>query len=287
MYVIITGLKILAIVILVLLALALLITLCPIIYKVRIVANGMSFDEIDFAMRVRVLFFAFILDMIKKSNNDFSRQFKIFGIKKLTSNKEREYSENNDIDFKYKNDVKHKVPSKEYIKDLQKAEKKNKKLFYDEESESDEEDSFFQSLISKIRNKFYEIKDKVLRLNKKRRGLIRLYETQACKVSISKAKILFPKLMRHIFPKKSKGYIIYGLQEPDITGKSYGYWCLANSYIMTDIMVSPNFEDKMLDAEVEFKGYIVPLYVAVKSLIFYFNTNVRLTLKRANKILRR
>lgn len=92
------------------------------------------------------------------------------------------------------------------------------------------------------------------------------------------------KLLKHVLPRKLNGNLTFGMDDPATTGyilaaisAFYGLYC-------ENLDITPDFEGKRLEGDVDFKGHIILGYVLGYAAILYFNKRVRKFLKNAGKV---
>ncbi len=101
--------------------------------------------------------------------------------------------------------------------------------------------------------------------------------TEKTKVYLSK---YIKSVIRHIAPRKAKGYAEYGFDDAAKTGEVTGYLSLLPCMYQKKLYLYPNFQDKVMDIEVSLKGYIVLGYLAR----IIFSINLWKTLMAARKL---
>lgn len=90
-------------------------------------------------------------------------------------------------------------------------------------------------------------------------------------------------LLRYLSPNRVKGSVKFGFEEPHMTGECLGY--IGMAYGMFNINpkkmeVLPDFEQKILEGKITFKGHFCLGIVLIYCLKFYFNKNINHIIKR-------
>lgn len=88
-------------------------------------------------------------------------------------------------------------------------------------------------------------------------------------------------LFKHVGPRRIKGYVNYGFSEPCTTGQVTGYLSLMPFVYKKGFSLRPDFHNKVLEAEVKFKGHIRLAYI----IRIVFKVNIWRTVKAAKKYL--
>ncbi len=79
------------------------------------------------------------------------------------------------------------------------------------------------------------------------------------------------KLLRIIKPKKGKLYVHYGMDNPETTGKIAMYLAVLYGWLGIDINILPDFEQKIMEGELNLKGSIRLFGIVVIGLKVYTN----------------
>ncbi len=90
-----------------------------------------------------------------------------------------------------------------------------------------------------------------------------------------------PRTLKHILPRKVKGYVHYGMDEPYKTGQVTGYLSLLPFVYQKGLSMQPDFEKKVLEMDVKLKGRIQLGYL----LRIVLNRNIWRTIKTAKKVM--
>ncbi|WP_288885545.1 DUF2953 domain-containing protein [uncultured Eubacterium sp.] len=94
-------------------------------------------------------------------------------------------------------------------------------------------------------------------------------------------------LLKHIFPRKCKGFIKFGFEHPDKTGKTYGYIAILYGIFgkrLKKFDVIPDFEHKILEGKVDIKGHIRLIHALIVAIKILLNRNVWIIKKKFDKI---
>ena len=88
------------------------------------------------------------------------------------------------------------------------------------------------------------------------------------------------KLIRHVLPRKIRGSITFGCEDPALTGQILGAVAIAYPLYGKGVAVYPRFEEKILEGQLQMKGRIVVACQLWQSWKIYRNPDVRKTLKK-------
>lgn len=133
---------------------------------------------------------------------------------------------------------------------------------------------FAERVADKIERKTAAAKKKLRRLQK--------FWNLSCTVKTREyLKKYIPRTLKHILPRKVKGYVHYGMDEPYKTGQVTGYLSLLPFVYQKGLSMQPDFEQKVLELDVKLKGRIRLGYL----LRIVLNINIWRTLKVAKKVM--
>lgn len=125
-----------------------------------------------------------------------------------------------------------------------------------------------------------KIDSKLAELNKKLNKFKRFWELK-CTVKTRKyLKKYLLGLLKHIGPRKIKGYVRYGFGDPCKTGQITGYISMLPFVYQKNFSLIPDFYDKVVEADVMLKGRIRIGYI----LRIVLNINIWRTILVAKKI---
>ena len=151
---------------------------------------------------------------------------------------------------------------------LQKPEKN------EEESQippADEETPFlFEKIAGRLRAFFQKIKytfqrlcGKIKTLSEKKEKVKEFLTDEVHRRAFQKTKTEFSRLMRRIRPKKLKGTVHYGFEDPYHTGQVLAALGVAYPWLGEAVSVYPDFEKRILQGDLYVKGTVRALYVVL------------------------
>ena len=161
---------------------------------------------------------------------------------------------------------------------IKKLFKKSKKTVEDLEGKSEEEVK--ETLYQKLEKKVNAISEKKAAIEKKYNRFQKFWNMKCTVKTREYIKKYLVGLVKHIAPKKIKGYVRYGFDEPCTTGQVTGYLSLMPFVYQKHFSVYPDFYEKVLEGDVTVKGRIILGYIARIVLKRY----IWQTIKMARKI---
>ena len=124
------------------------------------------------------------------------------------------------------------------------------------------EDEVKESILTKIEEKSEAIKKKYEELEKKYKRFERFWNLKCTVKTREYIGKYLASVLKHIAPKKIKGRIRYGMDEPYKTGTVTGYLSLMPFVYQKHFSLEPDFYEKVIEGNVELKGRIVLGYIA-------------------------
>ncbi len=126
-----------------------------------------------------------------------------------------------------------------------------------------EKKSFIQKIIDKIvsikekiYNKVKELYEKVIKVKDKVKIYKKFLTTREARANIKQIFTMFLDLLLYILPTKLEGNVKFGLGNPENTGKTLGIICMFYGVYGDKVDLEPDFDNKVFDARIKFKGRI-------------------------------
>lgn len=252
-------------------ALLLLVLFFPFLYRARIVKNG----ELEANASVKWLFgFLTVLASFTGGKLDWNIKVCGFSLRPLLTRPK-----------KPKKPKKKKKAKKQPV--IMPGEKADKQVAKDAKAAAKAEIKIQKGKKKPSRDIYEEGEEKPALIERVKEKLISLYEMGKIAVQVSRAysevrdKIF--KLLRHVMPKKIKGSLIFGFDDPSATGKTYGMICAIYPIIPGDLTLIPDFTRAVLECDLLIKGRIFLIYVLIQGLRIYFNKEVKAAIKQMKK----
>ncbi|MBQ3584643.1 MAG: DUF2953 domain-containing protein [Lachnospiraceae bacterium] len=151
-----------------------------------------------------------------------------------------------------------------------------------ENDDSDEHISFFGKIKNKIKKIFQKIKYRfkaicgtIKKIYKNITDAKEFLSDEKTKNAISFVKGEAGKLIRHIRPRKIKGYLNFGFDDPSQTGKVLGLIYMFSRGTSKNFQINPDFENKVLEGDMQLKGRIQVYYLLIIAYNLYKDKNFR------------
>lgn len=293
----IIGIAILSVLGLILLVLAL-VLFVPVFYRIRVIHNP---EKTQVKARISFLFPLLLVTVqyLKK----LSYKLRIFGIVLLDSDKPKKVK--NKKEKKPKNKKKRKEkdqvtpePVPETVAVAEPSASVEAEAIEQEASEpsateqvsenskpEQEQKKEKKNILEEIKGKIQKIRETISNIIKKIKKLLHQKEEvqrilakpetkQALKFAWDKLK----RLLKHVLPRKIKGYVAYGADNPATTGQVLGILSIVYAKTGQLLSIRPNFEEKQLECDVEVKGHIQVFTLLVIAIKVFFNKELRETI---------
>lgn len=146
------------------------------------------------------------------------------------------------------------------------------------ENPDDSKKSVFRKIIDKIKNIKYTIKsiyDKIKNILENIKFYKRVLTSELAHTCYAKVKKVLFKLLKHIAPRKLRGNLFIGFEDPATTGQILGYICMFYPIYGNNLNVRADFENKVLDADLKFKGRIRLYVLLVGALRLWRDKNIK------------
>lgn len=140
--------------------------------------------------------------------------------------------------------------------------------------------SKIKAIISKIKYRFIKFCDTIKKICKNVNDLKEFISDDNTKEAFIFLKEEALVLLKHIRPRRIKGYVHFGFDDPSYTGKLLGliYMILRGS--PKEFRINADFENKVFDGEVHAKGRVQCYLLLIVGIRLYKNDNLKLLLER-------
>lgn len=275
----ICGIALLAILGLLLLIVAV-VLFVPVFYRVRVIHNP---EKTQIRARVSFLF-PFIVASVEYLKK-LSYKVRIFGIPLLDSEKPKK--EKQPKKKKAKQSHKENSLQEDNVKPQQELQQKP------EQEEAEPQETFSgkeektvkperKGFFDKIRSKFAKVRETISNVVSKIKTLLhrkeRVQQILAKPETKKALRFVWDKLkhlLKHILPRKIKGYVAYGADDPATTGQVLGILSVLYARTGQLLTIRPNFVEKQLECDVELKGRIQVFTLLVIAVKVFLNQELK------------
>ena len=278
-------LKIIGIVLAVILGIAVLLIaivfFLPVCYRIEARSEG-TLEESDVKARFSWLFHLFT-GYFAYRNGEFDWQVRI-GWKKMNQPEQnQEDTSFGQMPLKEENagkksSEKESVALEEAEPEIKQPEKKQEQEKEDTISEKPKQKkkkriSFFQ----KIKYTYRKICDKIKILLEKKENVIEFLSDTVHQAAWERLKKEVQRILHFLRPKKLKGSVCFGLDDPYNTGRVLALLSMFYPFYGEHIEIHPDFERKILKGEVLVKGHLCGIYAVIPLWNLFWDKQVRTT----------
>lgn len=133
--------------------------------------------------------------------------------------------------------------------------------------------------IQKLRETIRKIVTKIKKLAHQKDEVLRILGKPETKTAIKFAWGKLGRLLKHILPRKVKGYVAYGADNPATTGQVLGILSVVYARTGQLLEIRPNFTEKQLETDVLIKGRIQFFTLLVIAIKVALNKEIRQVIK--------
>ncbi len=143
-----------------------------------------------------------------------------------------------------------------------------------------------KAIPDKIKLKVTHIVKTIKLLWHKKEKVVIFLQDELHKTAIGKAWDTIKQILRHILPGKIKGQVEFGTGDPASTGKALGVLGMLYAWYGKGVTVVPDFYEKRVVAELEFKGRIRFGTLLIKGLRLLRDKHVKRFINNFKKLLK-
>lgn len=147
-----------------------------------------------------------------------------------------------------------------------------------QQEQKKEKIGFFETVrikIQKIRETIRSIINKIKKLLHQKDEVQRILAKPETKQVFAFVWDKLKHLLKHILPRKSRGYVAYGADNPATTGQVMGVISVIYAKTGQLLEIRPNFEEKQLECDVELKGHMQVFVLLVIAVKVFLNQELR------------
>lgn len=137
-----------------------------------------------------------------------------------------------------------------------------------------------KEIINKIKYRFKKICGTIRKVFKNIKDFKAFISDEKTKKALSLIKKESVKLIKHIRPKKIRGYLIFGFDDPSYTGRVLGLIYMFSRGTRKNFQIGPDFENRVFETDVQVKGRIQVYFLLIIAYRFYKDKNFREVIER-------
>lgn len=140
--------------------------------------------------------------------------------------------------------------------------------------------SKIKAIIIKIKYRFIKFCDTIKKICKNVNDLKEFISDDNTKEAFGFLKKETLILLKHIRPRRIKGYVHFGFDDPSYTGNLLGLIYMILKGSPKEFRINPDFENKVFDGEIHAKGRVQCYLLLIIGIRLYKNDNLKLLLER-------
>ena len=141
---------------------------------------------------------------------------------------------------------------------------------------------FFQAVLRRLKNLKYTIRkiyDKIVDVIRNIRFYLEVLKSELFQNTWKRCSTEAIRLLKSIAPRKIKGRIRIGMEDPAATGQILAYYGMLYPFLEDKVDLIPEFERVVLEGNLLIKGKITAFRVLKTAFVIYFNQDLRKLLK--------
>lgn len=125
--------------------------------------------------------------------------------------------------------------------------------------------------------------DKLVGIKEKIQYYINIFQEQETKGLLAHCKVRIVRIIKSIRPRKLVFKGTVGFATPDTTGYLYGGYCMISSYLGKNVILTPDFENEIIDVSGSLKGHITVFVLAWNALRIYLDKRLMRLIRKLKK----
>ncbi|HAL32243.1 MAG TPA: hypothetical protein DCP46_04710 [Lachnospiraceae bacterium] len=140
-----------------------------------------------------------------------------------------------------------------------------------DEDDAKEGDSPFDKLKFKMAGLYDRMKQTVVKI----RRILFILNDERDQEAVAELLYRVKILLKHVLPRKGRLRLHLGLSDPASTGETAGVIYSLYPIYREHLVLEPDFDEKIIDADIWAKGHIQLIFVLIAAIRIYFNKDIR------------
>ena len=132
-----------------------------------------------------------------------------------------------------------------------------------------------EEILDKLSDKYESIRDRYEKIRKDIRFWDRMIHDCRNKNAVTIIKTQVLRLLKKIAPRRVKGFVHFGFDDPATTGQILMYLSMLYPILPRKLKIDPGFEDTLIYGNIDIKGRLSLITPAICFLKIYFNKDCR------------
>lgn len=146
--------------------------------------------------------------------------------------------------------------------------------------------SAWEKLLTKLEKMRYTITHiygKILHIKENLSEYLAIWQAAETQAAFAKCKKEFLHLLLHLKPKKLRAEVLFGMDDPALTGEILGAFSIFYPYLGENVFIQPDFERTVFMGKASFKGRLRMGTLLLIGVRLYFDQNIRGLIKKFRK----
>lgn len=139
-----------------------------------------------------------------------------------------------------------------------------------------------KSIFKRVKDIYNKIADMLKSFTDMREKIFKEINDEGNKRAVSFVLGIVKKLLKHALPRKHRIYVRFGTGDPAATGEILGAAYAFGALLGLNLCIEPDFENKVIECDIPFKGHVSFIRVLIWALKLYFNKDVKRIIQKIN-----
>lgn len=139
------------------------------------------------------------------------------------------------------------------------------------------------SRVRKIKDTLKDLCDKMESIKGQASNIVAILKEEDTKIALKLVKDQLVVLVKHMRPRKIKGYIHFGLEDPAATGYITGVLGMIYPMLPKKFVIRPDFENEVLEGDIYMKGRIQSFVILRIAWILYKDKHIKQIIAKLKK----
>lgn len=140
-----------------------------------------------------------------------------------------------------------------------------------------------KSIFKRIKDIYNKIAERIKSFSDMRERIFSEINDEGNRGAVSFSLGIVRKLLKHVLPRKHRIYVKFGTGDPASTGEILGAAYAFGALLGLNLYIEPDFENKVIECDIPFKGHVSLLRVLIWALSVYRNKDVKNLIKKFNR----
>lgn len=140
-----------------------------------------------------------------------------------------------------------------------------------------------KSIFKRVKDIYNKIAERIKSFSDMREKIFKEINDEGNRGAVSFCLGIVRKLLKHVLPRKHRIYVKFGTGDPATTGEILGAAYAVGALTGLNLYIEPDFEHKVIECDIPFKGHVSLLRVLIWAIQVYRNKDVKNIIKKFNR----